>query len=177
METLLIFIVNLYRFVGIVLWTTAMWIDGWQNLKREECPAPTCHWRVGASAEKILYSIFWDQKGVILSYPLPKSMTITGESYRDILKNKLLPAVAEKRPELVGNFILHQDNTPTQGSNCHRISGGTWNWDTSTSSLFTWPCSERFLVVWHPETLSPRKTISFEIKSRFSSLPVSKTHT
>ena len=30
----------------------------------------------------------------------------------DILKNRLLPAVAEKRPELVGNFILHKDNTP-----------------------------------------------------------------
>ena len=41
-----------------------------------------------------------------------KGMTITGECYRDILKNQLLPAVAEKRPELVGNFILHQDNAP-----------------------------------------------------------------
>ena len=28
------------------------------------------------------------------------------------LKNQLLHAVAEKRPELVGNFILHQDNAP-----------------------------------------------------------------
>ena len=112
METVLLFIVNLYRFVGIVLWTTAIWIDGWQNLKREERPAPTCRWQVGASAEKILYSIFWDQKGVILSYPLPKGMTITGKCYRDILKNHLLPAAAEKRPELLGNFILHQDNAP-----------------------------------------------------------------
>ena len=42
MKTVLIFIVNLAQFVGIVLWATAMWIDGWQNLKREECPAPTC---------------------------------------------------------------------------------------------------------------------------------------
>jgi len=39
-------------------------------------------------------------------------MTITGECYKDILKNQLLPAVAEKQPELVGNFILHQDNAP-----------------------------------------------------------------
>ena len=29
-----------------------------------------------------------------------------------ILKKQLLPAVAENRPELVGNFILHQDNAP-----------------------------------------------------------------
>ena len=70
-----------------------------------------------------------------------------------------------------------RQRSTTQGSNSHRIPGGTGNWDTSTSSLFTWPCSERFLDVWHPETLFSRKTISFEIKSRFSSLPVSKTHT
>jgi hypothetical protein len=96
-------------------------------------------------------------------------MTITGECYRDILKNQLLPAVAEKWPP-------SRQRSTTQGLNCHRIPGATGNWDTLTSSLFTWPCSKRFLVVWHPETLSPRKTISFEIKSRFSSLPVSKTH-
>ena len=70
-----------------------------------------------------------------------------------------------------------RQHSTTQGSNYHRIPGGTGNWDTLTSSLFTWPCSERFLVVWPPETLSPRKTVSFEIKSRFSSLPVSKIHT
>jgi len=79
--------------------------------KHSDSPPPK-KFRVGAFAEKILYSIFWDQKGDILSYPLPKGMTITGACYRDILKNHLLPAVAEKRPELVGNFILHQDNTP-----------------------------------------------------------------
>jgi len=79
--------------------------------KHSDSPPPK-KLRVGASAEKILYSIFWDQKGVILSYPLPKGMTITGECCRDILKNQLLPAVAEKRPELVENFILHQDNAP-----------------------------------------------------------------
>jgi len=79
--------------------------------KHSDSPPPK-KFRVGTSAEKILYSIFWDQKGVILSYPLRKGMTIPGECYRDILKNKLLPAVAEQRPELVRNFILHQDNAP-----------------------------------------------------------------
>ena len=39
-----------------------------------------------------------------------------------------------------------RQRSTTQGSHCHRIPGGTRNWDTSTSSLFTWPCSERFLV-------------------------------
>ena len=61
---------------------------------------------------KKLYLIFWDQKGVILLFPLPKGMTITGECYRDVLKNQLLRTVAEKWTELVGNIILHQDNAP-----------------------------------------------------------------
>ena len=63
--------------------------------KQHSDSPPSKKFRVGASAEIILYSIFWDQKGVILSYPLPKGMTITGECYRDILENQLLPAVAE----------------------------------------------------------------------------------
>jgi len=79
--------------------------------KHSDSP-PSKTFRSGASAEKILYSIFLDWKGVILSNPLPKCMTITGECSRDILKNQLLPAVAEKQPELVGNFIVHQDNAP-----------------------------------------------------------------
>jgi len=85
---------------------------GSQNNGNIQTRHPQKKFRVGASAEKILYSIFWNKKGVILSYPLPKGMTITGECYREILKNQLLPAVAEKQPELVGNFILHQDNAP-----------------------------------------------------------------
>ena len=77
--------------------------------KHSDSPPPK-KFQVGAFAEKILYSIFWDQKGIILLNPLPKGMTITGKCYRDILKNQLLPAVAEMRPELVGKFIIHQDN-------------------------------------------------------------------
>ena len=79
--------------------------------KHSESP-PTKKFRVDASAEKIHYSNFLDQNGVNLSYPLSKGMTITGECYRDVLKIQLLRTVAEMRPELVGNFILHQDNAP-----------------------------------------------------------------
>ena len=67
-------------------------------------------WRV--CRENSLFNFLGPEGRYSLIYPLPKGMTITGECYRDILKNQLLPAVAEKRPDLVGIFILHQDNTP-----------------------------------------------------------------
>jgi len=50
-------------------------------------------WRV--YGENSLFN-FLGPEGRYSSYPLPKGMTITRECYRDILKNQLLPAVAEK---------------------------------------------------------------------------------
>ena len=79
--------------------------------KHTESPPPK-KFRVGESVEKILYSFFWDQEGCILAYPVPKGTTITGVTYRAILNDHLLPAITEKRPHLVGKFILHQDNAP-----------------------------------------------------------------
>ena len=133
--------------------------------------------RVGASAEKILYSIFWGQKGVILSYPLPKGMTITGECCRDILKNQLLPAVAEKRPELVGNFMLHQDNAPPHKARIVTEFLVEQGIETLRQLPYSPDLAPSDFWLFDTLKLSPRKTISFEIKSRFSSLPVSKTHT
>jgi hypothetical protein len=69
--------------------------ETWIPLFNPESKRQSKQWK-HSDSEKILWSVFWDQKGVILSYPLPKGMTITGECYRDILKNQLLPAVAEK---------------------------------------------------------------------------------
>ena len=62
-------------------------------------------WRV--CRENSLFNFLGPEGRYSLIYPLPKGMTITGECYRDILKNQLLSAVAEQWPELVGNFILY----------------------------------------------------------------------
>jgi histone-lysine N-methyltransferase SETMAR len=37
---------------------------------------------------------------------------VTGASYQDVLKNKLLPALREKRPEKAAHVLFHQDNAP-----------------------------------------------------------------
>lgn len=51
------------------------------------------------SAGKIMASVFWDAKGILLIDYLPKGKTITGEYYR-ILLDKLDETIREKRPGL-----------------------------------------------------------------------------
>ena len=103
--------------------------------------------RVGASAEKIPHSIFWDQKGVILSYTFPKGHDHHRRMLQRHFEESVVACSCRKATWIGGE--LHppsRQRSTKQGLNCHRIPGGTGNWDTSTSSLFTWPCSERFLV-------------------------------
>ena len=51
------------------------------------------------SQKKVLYAVFWDAEGVILSYPVPKDTTFSGEKYARIIRDHLLPAIASSRPE------------------------------------------------------------------------------
>ena len=80
--------------------------------KHRDSPPPTkC--RALESQKKVLYAVFWDAEGIILSYPVPEGTTISGETYAKIIRDHLLPAIARCRPEKArGRFILHQDNAP-----------------------------------------------------------------
>lgn len=63
-----------------------------------------------ASAGKVMASIFWDAKGILLIDYLPKGQTITGVYYASLL-DKLKQKVNEKRPGLAKKkIIFHQDN-------------------------------------------------------------------
>ena len=82
---------------------------------------PPQKFRVQPSNEKIMYAIFWDCRGIILAHPVPKGTTVTGTSYVDTLATKFLPAMREKRPELlVEGFCFHQDNAPPHRSHLVR---------------------------------------------------------
>ena len=62
------------------------------------------------SAGKVMASIFWDAKGILLIDYLPKGQTITGEYYSNLL-DQLQQAIEEKRPGLTKKkIILHQNN-------------------------------------------------------------------
>jgi len=47
----------------------------------------------------MLVAMFWDSEGVILTHCVPKSTTVTGETYEDVLRTKFLPALREKWPK------------------------------------------------------------------------------
>jgi len=79
--------------------------------KHTDSPPPKKFW-VSASAEKMMVAMFWDSEGVILTHCVPKSTTVTGQTYEDVLRMKFLPALREKRPKKVAAVFFHHDNTP-----------------------------------------------------------------
>ena len=48
---------------------------------------PTKKFRVTASAKKMMVAMFWDSEGVILTHCVPKSTTVTGETYENVLQS------------------------------------------------------------------------------------------
>jgi len=73
---------------------------------------PPKKFRVTASAEKVMVAMFWDSEGVIFSHCVPKSKTVTGETYEDVLRTKFLPVLHEKRPKKAAAVFSHHNNAP-----------------------------------------------------------------
>jgi hypothetical protein len=44
-------------------------------------------------------AMFWDSEGVIIIHCVPKSTTVKGETYDDVLRTTFLPALRGKRPK------------------------------------------------------------------------------
>ena len=62
------------------------------------------------SAGKVMASVFWDAKGILMIDYLPRGQTITGDYYADLL-HKLQECIQQKRPGLARKkIIFHQDN-------------------------------------------------------------------
>ena len=60
-------------------------------------------------AGKVMATIFWEAKGVIMSNVLPKRSTITGVYYANLL-DQLRTAICEKRRGKLSKVLLQQDN-------------------------------------------------------------------
>ena len=56
--------------------------------------------------------MLWDSEGVTLTHCIPKSTTVTGGTYEDVLRRKFLPALREKGPKSLHLRFFHRDNTP-----------------------------------------------------------------
>jgi len=72
-------------------------------------------------AEKVMATIFWDCKGVLLMDYLPQKTTITGRYYGEVLTN-LRQAVKEKRRGMLtrGPLLLH-GNAPAYMSRVAQV--------------------------------------------------------
>ena len=71
--------------------------------------------RVRKSAKKVMASVFWDAKGILVVDYLQTGKTINSEYYCNLL-DQLKEKIREKRPGLQKKKILfHQDNAP-----CHK---------------------------------------------------------
>ena len=62
--------------------------------------------------KKVMFSVWWDFKGIVYFEPLPDNTTINSEVYWHQL-DKLSDALKENRPELVNRkgVVFQQDNT------------------------------------------------------------------
>ena len=57
---------------------------------------------------KVMLTLFWDQRGVILEHYVPRGNTVTSTTYADLLKNLLRPAIKSKRRGLLSTDVLLQ---------------------------------------------------------------------
>jgi len=49
--------------------------------------------RTQPSAGKVMLTLLWDERGVILEHYMPRGNTVTSAMYADLLKNHLHPAI------------------------------------------------------------------------------------
>ena len=70
----------------------------------------------------MMVAMFWDSEGVILTHCVPKSTTVTGETYEDVLQTKFLPAVRGKRPKkATAVFFYHDSAPPHRAAHVHQF--------------------------------------------------------
>ena len=97
------------------------------------------------SAGKVMATVFWDAKGVILLDFLPKRNTITGVYYANLL-DQLRAAISEKHRGKLSKDVLLQQESPHLQS-CNRCCRAKRVWINTISCLFAWPSSWRLLPI------------------------------
>jgi len=67
--------------------------------------------RTQNSAGKVMLTLFWDEREVILEHYVPKGNTVNNATYADLLKNHLPPTIKPKRRgRLSTGVVLQHDN-------------------------------------------------------------------
>jgi len=93
--------------------------ETWVHYHQSETKKASKEWRHTSSPEpkkfhtqpsagKIMLTLFWDERGVILEHYVPRGYTVTCAMYADFLKNHLRPAIKSKRRGLLSTGVLLQ---------------------------------------------------------------------
>jgi histone-lysine N-methyltransferase SETMAR len=88
-------------------------------------PSPK-KFKLSPSAGKVMITVFWDSRGVLLLDFLPKGETINSVRYQETLK-KLNRSIRLKRPDLQG-VILHHDNARPHTANATTAAIAAKGW-------------------------------------------------
>ena len=134
--------------------------------KHYDSPPPK-KFRVTASAEKMMVAMFWDSEGVILTHCVPKSTTVTGGTYEDVLRTKFLRALHEKLPKKAAAVLFHHDNAPPHraarvhhffdDNNFEVVPHAPYSPDLAPSNFWLFPTMKDTL---HGRTFSSRSTLA-----------------
>lgn len=94
----------------------------WHHL---DSPSPK-KFKLSPSAGKVMITVFWDSRGVLLLDFLPKGETINSVRYQETLK-KLARSIHQKRPDLQ-DVILHHDNARPHTANATTAAIAAKGW-------------------------------------------------
>jgi len=78
--------------------------------------------RTQPSAGKVILTLFWDDRGVILEHCMPRGTTVTSATYADLLKNHLHPAMKSKRCGLLSTGVLLQHDNAWPHTACSAVA-------------------------------------------------------
>ena len=77
---------------------------------------PPKKFRTQPSASKVMATVFWDSKGIILIDYKPAGTSITGEYYANVIKQLRVAIKEKRRGKLAAGVLLLHDNAPVHKS-------------------------------------------------------------
>ena len=136
------------------------WLHHWEpDTKKESMQwkhpgsPPPKKFRTQPSASKVMATVFWDSKGIILIDYKPAGTSITGEYYANIIKQLRVAIKKKRRGKLAAGVLLLHDNAPVHKSRVAQAAILECKFEqlNHRHTVQTWPqviinCSE----IWSP---------------------------
>lgn len=82
------------------------------------------------SVKKVMATIFWDSKGVILIDFLEGQKTVTSSYYEEVLKKLKTSLAKKRRGKLHSQILFHHDNAPAHSSRAVKALLREFRWQT-----------------------------------------------